>query len=101
MDTKLLVEQAKLRFAHQIATDYLQNKYQSKLILAEQQGLWKIDINLIAFLESVNTEFVVMIDQYKVPVRVNTQQMLEVCKNRYHTVMDEWYTEYKKLENKR
>ena len=101
MDTKILVEEAKARFSRQIALDYLQNKYTNKLIIAEQQGLWKIDTALIAFLETVDTETVILVDQYKTPVLVNAKQLLQVCKEKYYTVMNDWYNEYKTIENKR
>lgn len=101
MDTKILVEEAKQRFAAQIAKDYLQNKYSNKLIVAEQNGLWKIDTSLIAFLESVTTETVIMIDQYKVPVRVHVKELLQVVKSKYDSVMLDWYNEYQSIENKR
>lgn len=101
MDTRTLVEEAKQRFATQIAKDYLQNKYTNKLIVAEQKGLWKIDTAFIAYLESVTTETTILVDQYKVPVLVNTKQLLEVVKDRYNTVMTEWHSEYQKIENKR
>lgn len=101
MDTRTLVEEAKQRFATQVAKDYLQNKYSNKLIVAEQKGLWKIDLALISYLESITTENTILIDQYKVPVLVNTKQLLNVIRNRYNTVMEEWYNEYQKIENKR
>lgn len=101
MDTRILVEEAKQRFATQIAKDYLQNKYTNKLIVAEQNGLWKIDISFIAFLESITTDTVIITDQYKVPVRVNVKELLEIVKSKYDSVMLEWYNEYQSIENKR
>lgn len=101
MDTRTLVEEAKIRFSTQTAKDYLHNKFSNKLIVAEQNGLWKIDASLIAFLESTTTETVIMIDEYKVPVCVNTKELLDVVKSRYHSIMTEWYNEYQKIENKR
>ena len=101
MDTIGLVEEVKARFAHNIAKDYLKNKYANKLIIAEQQGLWKIDINLISFLQAITTDNVVLLDQYNNPVLVDTKKLLHVCLSTYHEVMNEWYKEYKSLENKR
>jgi len=101
MDTRILVEEAKQRFATQIAKDYLQNKYTNKLIVAEQNGLWKIDISFIAFLESITTDTAIITDQYKVPVRVNVKELLEIVKSKYDSVMLEWYNEYQSIENKR
>lgn len=101
MDTRILVEEAKQRFATQIAKDYLQNKYTNKLIVAEQNGLWKIDISFIAFLESITTDTAIITDQYKVPVRVNVKELLQIVKSKYDSVMLEWYNEYQSIENKR
>ena len=43
MDTKTLITEAKARFAHNSAKDYLKEKYDAKLLVAEQGGLWKAD----------------------------------------------------------
>jgi hypothetical protein len=52
MDTKTLIKDAKARFSHNSAKAYLKEKYNSKLIIAEQGGLWRADAQTIAILAS-------------------------------------------------
>jgi hypothetical protein len=102
MDTKSLITEAKARFNHNSAKVYLKDKYDSKLIVASQEGLWRADQQTISFLNSMNNDnYVIMIDTFNNPVQVNREQLLEVLKTTYNTVMLEWYKEWKELEGKR
>ena len=49
MDTKTLISEAKARFNHNSAKAYLKDKYDSKLIIADQGGLWRADQKTISF----------------------------------------------------
>jgi len=101
MDTKSLIAEAKARFAHNSAKDYLKEKYEAKLLVADQGGLWKADQQTIAFLSSSLDEDVVLIDTFKNPVKVNRVDLLAKLGSTYCRAMDEWYTEWKELESKR
>jgi hypothetical protein len=101
MDTKSLIAEAKARFAHNSAKDYLKEKYEAKLLVADQGGLWKADQQTIAFLSSSLDEDVVLIDTFKNPVKVNRVDLLAKLGSTYGSAMDEWYTEWKELESKR
>jgi hypothetical protein len=102
MDTKSLITEAKARFNHNSAKVYLKDKYDSKLIVASQEGLWRADQQTISFLNTMTDEnYVIIIDTFNNPVQVNREQLLEVLKTTYNTVMHEWYKEWKELEGKR
>ena len=101
MDTKTLIAEAKARFSHNSAKAYLKDKYDSKLIVASQGGLWKADKQTISFLNSFTDNFIVVIDTFDNPVQVNRDQLLELLQTTYNTVMLEWYKEWKELEGKR
>ena len=101
MDTKSLITEAKARFNHNSAKVYLKDKYDSKLIVASQEGLWRADQQTISFLSSMDDNFLVIIDTFNNPVQVNREKLLEVLKTTYNTVMLEWYKEWKELEGKR
>jgi len=102
MDTKTLISEAKARFAHNSAKAYLKDKYDSKLIVAEQGGLWRADQQTISFLNALNDDnFVILMDTFDNPVHVNREKLLTVLKDTYNTVMIEWYKEWKELEGKR
>jgi hypothetical protein len=104
MDTKTLITEAKARFVHNSAKDYLKEKYNAKLLVAEQGGLWRADKETIAFLSIIANDWddrVVMIDTFQNPVLVDRTELLSKLKQVYHSVMSDWYNEWKELESKR
>jgi hypothetical protein len=104
MDTKTLITEAKARFAHNSAKDYLKEKYNAKLLVAEQGGLWKADQQTIAFLTVMSNDWddrVIMMDTFQNPVVVDRSALLSKLKEVYNSVMLEWYNEWKELESKR
>lgn len=101
MDTKTLIADSKARFSHNSAKAYLEEKYSSKLIVAEQGGLWKADAETINILTSFTTKKLVLIDTFNNPVQVDRKELLNKLKEVYTTVTEEWYKEWKQLEAKR
>jgi hypothetical protein len=98
MDTKTLISEAKARFNHNSAKAQLKDKYDGKFIIAEQGGLWKATPELIAFLNALDDNFVILIDNFGNPVHVNRDQLLTIIKDTYHKVMLDWYKEWKEIE---
>jgi len=101
MDTKTLLQESKARFNHNSAKDYLEKKYQNKLTVATQGGLWKADHETIGFLNSFTIDELVVIDTFNNPVKVNRLQLLSTLRTLYQEVMNEWYEEWTELEQKR
>jgi hypothetical protein len=105
MDTTQLIADVKARFAHNSAKAYLKDKYASKLIVAEQGGLWTAGPELIAFLAAQSDftidDTVILIDNFDNPVQVNGPSLLAILQKTYNTVMNAWYAEWKELESKR
>ena len=101
MDTKTLISDAKARFSHNAAKAYLKEKYEARLIVAEQGGLWRANTNTISFLNSIQSETVVLIDTFENPVEVNRNELLAKLTETYDSVMREWLNEWAELEKKR
>jgi hypothetical protein len=101
MDTTTLISEAKARFNHNSAKSYLKDKYDSKLIVADQSGLWKADTQTITFLSVMDDNFIVLMDTFNNPVQVNRDKLLVLLKETYNKVMLEWHKEWKELESKR
>ena len=104
MDTKTIILEAKARFNHNSAKDYLKQKYNAKLLVAEQGGLWRADQETISFLSIMANDYddkVVMIDTFQNPVLVDRTELLSKLKQVYNENMAAWYNEYKEIENKR
>lgn len=101
MDTKTLIIESKARFNHNSAKAYLNEKYSSRLIIAEQGGLWKADAETINILSNFTTKKIILIDTHNNPVEVDRKELLLKLKTLYHDIMQEWYKEWKELEGKR
>jgi hypothetical protein len=101
MDTKTLITEAKARFAHKSAKHYLKEKYNSKLLIAEQGGLWRADAQTINLLSSFSTKTIILEDTFGNIVEVNRKELLDTLKKLYTSVMKEYYKETKELEDKR
>jgi len=101
MDTKTLISEAKARFNHNSAKAQLKDKYEGKFIVAEQGGLWKATPELISFLNSLDDNFIILIDNFNNPVQVNRDQLLSIIKDTYQKVMLDWYKEWKEIETNR
>ena len=101
MNTASLITDAKARFSHNSAKAYLKDKFSSKLIVAEQGGLWTASPALISFLASIDAEYVVIIDNFDNPVSVNVSELHTKMVYIYMTVMAEWNAEWESLESKR
>lgn len=101
MDTTTLIQEAKARFAHNSAKAYLKDKYDSKLIVADQGGLWKATPELIGYLASSTDEHVILVDTFENPVMVNRISLHDVLYKAYNDAMQLWFAEWKELEAKR
>lgn len=101
MNTQTLISEAKARFNHNAAKDYLAEKYENKLIVAEQNGLWRADAQTIGLLNSFKTSKMILIDTFSNPVEVDRKQLLTALQSVYNTVMTDWHGEWKSIESKR
>lgn len=101
MDTEKLLSEAKARFNHNAAKQYLKEKYESKLIVADQNGLWKADVQTLNFLSSSFYEEVILVDTFGNPVKVNRKLLLDTLLETYDNVMEAWFQEWQKLEGQR
>lgn len=101
MDTASLIAEAKARFSHNSAKAQLKDKYDGKLIVADQGGLWKATPELIGFLASSTDTVVILIDTFDNPVMVNRVLLHDVLDKTYTDTMTNWYKEWTELESKR
>lgn len=101
MDTKELLKEIKARFNHNLAKDYLKDKYESKLVFADQNGLWKVTPEFLTFLKASTTESLVLVDTYNNPIEVDRIKLLEKADKLYTETMSEWASEWKQLERQR
>lgn len=103
MDVQVLLSESKARFNHNSAKAYLAEKYNAKLIVADQGGLWRADAQTISLLLSLQMPSmeIVLIDTYGTPVKVDRLELIKKLSEVYTQVMEEWHKEWRELETKR
>jgi hypothetical protein len=100
MDTKSLISDAKARYSHLAAKAQLKDKYKSKLVIADQGGLWVASPELIMYLSKGDDE-VILLDSFENPVKVKRVELQSKLKAAYDKTMADWYAEWKDAEKKR
>lgn len=83
----------------QINKKLLKEKITTDLHLAYNNGLFKVDVELIAFLSTWEDKELVIEDCYESPIRVDRVELLDLAKQHYRKVMNFWQLEYDKLKN--
>lgn len=101
MDVNVLITEAKARFSHNSAKAYLYDKYNSQLLVASQNGLWKADASTISLLSALDSDETVLMDTFNNPIKVNRKLLLNELKDIYSNVMLAWHQEWIELEGKR
>lgn len=101
MDTNTLLTDIKARFNHNSAKAYLTEKYNAKLIIADQGGLWRADAQTITLLSSSINKQLILLDTFGNPVKVERAELLDLLDRTYTNVMKEWHKEWQELETKR
>lgn len=101
MDFTELIKETKARFSFNDQKHQLKNKYESKLIFAEQGGLWKATPELLAFLSLSSNNTFVLLDLYENPIKINRIQLLSKATTIYNETMDSWYNEFEEIKNYR
>jgi hypothetical protein len=71
------------------------------LIVAEQGGLWRANLQTINFLNNSQSETVILVDSFENPVEVNRTELLAKLVETYDAVMRQWLNEWAELEKKR
>ena len=96
-----LITEAKAKFNHNLAKEALKEKYQSKLIFADQGGLWKATPEFLSFLSSPTLSETVILDIYDNPIKVDKELLSIKAHTTYNDVMSEWHVEWSELRKNR
>lgn len=95
MDIK---ELAKLSYDRALAQKQLQEKQQSRLLLAHDGGMWLCDANLICLLHSYNhLNYAVFLDSNNIPRNIHVKTLLKLVQERHQEVLNDWLVNYANL----
>ena len=101
MNPDTLFQHARARFDHESARRLLREKYESKMLFAYREGMWRAGPELLALLHSCDGTDLVLLDLYGTPVQINRQDLRELAMCRWQEHMTAWLLEYQNLQNKR
>jgi hypothetical protein len=101
MDTNALITHSRSRFEHAAARKILKEKYEAKMLFAYNGGMWRAGPELQSTLLTCSEPESVLLDLYENPVRVNTNELLQLSRERWQEQMTAWLIEYENLNLKR
>ena len=96
-----LVKTARLRFKHNESKIYLKEKYRGRLVIPFNGGMFTATIELLAFLSSLKSDSVIVLDNYDNPIEVVPTELYEQLLFTYNSVMRDWNEEVKELSKLR
>jgi len=94
MDTESLRVAARLAYDRELAKQNLEVAMTSRLTVVHNNGVFTVTKEQINFLNLLGSQDVVLLDEHKIPIMVNAHELLSIMFQRYHEVMNEWYTQY-------
>ena len=100
-DIDQLVNEIRLATDYQVNKRILREKIQTDLQVTHAGGLFKVTPELIAFLNSWDTEELFLEDTYNNPIKVNRNEFLELCKQHYQMVMNTWHIQHEEIRRAR
>ena len=101
MDTDQLIAHSRARFEHAAAKRLLKEKYQAKMLFAHAGGMWQAGPELLNILLACKDPDIVLLDLYDNPVKVNSEDLYNECRQRWQEQMNAWLVEYEQLSKNR
>ena len=101
MNTEELTQTIKERFDYESAKQVLKEKYEAKMLFAEDGGMWRATPELIILLSTFNDDTIVIKDTYGNPCQVNRASLLHNAKERFQEQMNGWLHEYNETNRQR
>ena len=96
-----LSEKIKSRFDHLAARQVLKEKYQAKMLFADQNGLWRAGPELITLLTAVGLDHLVILDLYGHPILVDRKKLLDQTITLWQEQLNAWLVELAEVNRQR
>jgi len=101
MTTDELIKHSRARFDHAAARRVIKEKYEARMLFAHAGGMWRAGPELQMTLATSADSETVILDLYENPVRVNTQELLTLSRQRWQEQMNAWLVEHQQLNQQR
>ena len=96
-DLEQITNEIRLATNYQTNKRILREKIQTDLHVAYSGGLFKVSPELIAFLNSWDTDELFLEDTYQNPIKINRNEFLTLSKQHYQMVMNSWHIQHDEL----
>lgn len=93
-----LLQEIKLATDFQINKKLLKEKIISDLHIPYNNGMFRISIELIAFLSAWEEDILYLEDIFENPIEIARREFLSLCKEQYYKVMNRWHIEHHELK---
>jgi hypothetical protein len=100
-DLEKITEQIRLATDYQINKRILREKMLADLHVPYNGGLFKVSPELIAFLNSWDSDELFLEDTYQNPIKINRAEFLTLCKQQYQMVMNSWHIQHEEIRRAR
>jgi hypothetical protein len=100
-DLEKLTEQIRLATDYQVNKRILREKIQTDLHVPYNSGLFKVSPELIAFLNSWDSDELFLEDTYQNPIKINRTEFLTLCRQQYQMVMNTWHIQHEEIRRAR
>ena len=96
-----LTEQIRIATDYQINKRILREKIQTDLHVPYNGGLFKVTPEIIAFLNSWDSDELFLEDTYQNPIMINRKELLNECREHYQMVMNTWHCQHEEIRRAR
>jgi hypothetical protein len=93
-----LAAEIKLSTDFQINKKILKEKIQTDLHFTHNGGMFKITLELLAFVQTWPVEELYLEDIYENPIQIDKQVFLITAQQHYQNVMNTWHQQYEELK---
>lgn len=100
---------ARERFEFNRQKQTLKEQQTQRLTVTHNGGMFNVDMPLMVWLYQQNMHAglfegareVILVDIYDTPIKVDIEELLKLCVERWNEVTNDWYNEYEELKKKR
>jgi len=100
-DLENIVKKIRLATDYQINKRILREKIQTDLHVPYNGGLFKVTMDLIAFLNAWTNDELFLEDTYQNPIKINRLEFLTKCQEHYQMVMNTWHIQHEEIRRAR
>lgn len=96
-----ITQKIRHRFDHEAAKQTLREKYEAKLLFARNGGMFRASAELIVLLNSFTDDQIVLLDEYKNPIKIDRVALLDEARQRHQEVLNAWSVELDEISKQR